>query len=63
MSISPIGGVNAAPSQTSHNLSKPESGELPGAPDHDGDGDDGAKTAPTANVSNAVVPGRVNLKA
>jgi len=63
MSISPIGGVNTVPSQAAHNASKPESGEVPGAPDHDGDADDGATKTPNAKVASAAVPGRVNLKA
>ena len=63
MSIGPIGGANAIPSPAARNVGKPESGELPGAAEHDGDADDAGVRAPTAKASSAPAPGHVNLKA
>jgi hypothetical protein len=43
MSIPPIGGPNPAlATQSLQPAVKPEDAEQPGAPDHDGDSDDGA---------------------
>ncbi len=59
MSISPIGGVGPAPNHpVTNTVGKPESTEVPGAPEHDGDGDDGAAKAPKIPT-----PGQVNIKA
>jgi hypothetical protein len=63
MSIGPVVGVNAVPSHAAHNVSRLESGEVPGTPDHDGDADDSATKAPIAKASKAAVPGRVDLEA
>lgn len=65
MSINPIGG--AAPVQ-SHavptSTAKPEAAEIPGAPDHDGDADNGAAHALTQAATPAkITPGQINLKA
>ncbi len=65
MSITPVGG--AAPAQ-SHAVptppAKPETAEVPGAPDHDGDSDNGAAHALTQAASPAkITPGQINLKA
>jgi hypothetical protein len=64
MSIGAVGGVNPTQSHISiANSGKPESGEVRGAPDHDGDSDDaGAKTS-AAKVSGAATPGHLNVKA
>jgi hypothetical protein len=57
MSIAAVGGVSPHVAFASVGVSRrPESGEVPGAPDHDGDSDDVARTA--------AAPGaRVNLYA
>lgn len=59
MSISPIAGVGHAAPTTP----RPEAAEVPGAADHDGDGDDAARAAaPPASVA-PPAPGRVDTKA
>ena len=64
MSISAVGGVSPAQGHVAlANISRPESGEVPGAPDHDGDSDDARTPAPASTVSNAAVAGHVNVKA
>ncbi len=64
MSIGPIGGVSPAQSHVvSGNVNKPESNEVPGAPDHDGDSDDGVAKAAASKASSAATPGRVNVTA
>lgn len=60
MSIGAIGGVSPVQSNAA---AKPESSEIPGAPDHDGDSDDsGAKTA-QAGAAGTTGAGRVDVKA
>ncbi len=60
MSISPIAGVGHAAPTTP----RPEAAEVPGAADHDGDGDDAAGRAAARPASVAPpVPGRVDTKA
>ncbi|HXD54006.1 MAG TPA: hypothetical protein VN618_04560 [Solirubrobacteraceae bacterium] len=61
MNIGPIGGAAATPSAP---ISKPESMEVPGAPDHDHDTDDSPANA-TANAAAVSAPklGRVDVKA
>ncbi len=64
MSISPVGGVSPAQSHVAlANISRPESGEVQGAPDHDGDSDDAGMPAPAATVASTAVAGHVNVKA
>ncbi len=64
MSIGAVGGVSPAQSHVVlANMSRPESGEVPGAPDHDGDSDDAGTPVPAATVSSAAVAGHVNVKA
>jgi len=62
MSISPIGGASPIQSQGIGNVPKPESGEAPGAPDHDSDSDNTTRKIPAATPSSPTV-GHVNLKA
>jgi len=63
MSIGAIGGVSPIQGHaTAVSIGKPESKEVPGAPDHDGDADDtGAKVSP-ASAPRATAAGRVNVK-
>jgi hypothetical protein len=64
MSVSAVGGVNPVQSHVAvANVGKPESGEVPGAPDHDGDSDDARTQPPAAKVSGATIAGSVNVKA
>jgi hypothetical protein len=64
MSINPIGGVGPAQSHVAiANISRPESNESQGAPDHDGDSDDAAIPAPAVTVASPAVAGHVNVKA
>jgi hypothetical protein len=64
MSISAVGGVNPAQSHVAlANISRPESGEVQGAPDHDGDSDNVGTQAPAPTVPSAAVAGHVNVKA
>jgi hypothetical protein len=53
MSIAPVGGVGHVATFTSVGaVQRPESTEVPGAPDHDGDSDDaGTKTAQPSSRS------------
>lgn len=61
MNIGPIGGAAATPSAA---ISKPESTEVPGAPDHDHDGDDSPAGATTGAVAvSAPKLGRVDVTA
>ncbi len=63
MSISAVGGVSSAQSQAATaNAKKPESSEVPGAPDHDNDADNRATTGSAAKVS-GLAAGTVNVKA
>jgi hypothetical protein len=55
MSIAPIGATGAHIPPAA--VQKPESAELPGAVEHDGDSDDGAATS-----APAAAPGRVDVK-
>jgi hypothetical protein len=57
MSIGPVAGVGSVPGAPA--AVKPEAKEIPGAPDHDGDSDDGAGAA---KVAKAPVAGHVNVK-
>ena len=62
MSISAVGGVNPAQSHVAlASISRPEYGEVQGAPDHDGDSDDTGVQTPAATV--VAVAGHVNVKA
>jgi hypothetical protein len=61
MSISPVSGVAAHLPATS-SAGKPESSEVPGQPDHDGDADDTVARS-TAVVPPSGKPGHVNVKA
>jgi hypothetical protein len=66
MSITPVGGA-AAPAQ-SHaapaSTAKPEATEIPGAPDHDSDADNGSAHALAQAATPAkITPGQINLKA
>lgn len=45
MSISPVGGVSLHQQLQSPAAAKPEAAEVRGAPDHDGDADDAAKSS------------------
>ncbi len=64
MSISPIGGVSPVQSHVaSGNVSKPESNEVPGAPDHDGDSDNAGTKVAAAKASSAAASGHVNVRA
>lgn len=64
MSIGAVGGVSPAPSHVVlANMSRPESGEVPGAPDHDSDSDDAGTPASATTVSSAAFAGHVNVKA
>ena len=45
MSISAVGGVSPLAFQSIASTGKPESAEVAGAPDHDGDSDDAATKA------------------
>jgi hypothetical protein len=56
MSISPIGGASLQSMLQVPSAAKPESAEVPGAPDHDGDSDD-------TGTSAALTPGSVDLTA
>lgn len=63
MSIGAIGGVNPIQGHSAAgSISKSEAGEVPGAPDHDGDADDtGTKVSPAA-TDGTKVAGRVDVK-
>jgi len=61
VSISAISGVAANLAATS-STGRPESSEVPGQPDHDGDADDTVARS-TAVVSPSSKPGHVNVKA
>lgn len=64
MSIDPVGGVGSAQGHAPlPSVAKPESGEVAGAPDHDGDADDAATQAPAAKASGVTLPGTLNVKA
>jgi hypothetical protein len=62
MGISAVGGVGSVRSHApAVSVSKPESIEIPGAPDRDGDADNRVQAAATKPA--AVKPGQVNVKA
>jgi hypothetical protein len=65
MSINAVGGVSPVPSHAAPaSVAKPESAEVKGAPDHDGDADDSAAHAPAqAATGSSATPGHVNVKA
>jgi hypothetical protein len=65
MSITPVGGAVPVQSHAAPTASvKPEAAEVPGAPDHDGDADNGSAHALTQAASPAkITPGQINLKA
>ncbi len=64
MSIGAIGGVSPVQSNAAvSSAAKPESGEVPGAPDHDGDSDNSGASAAQASASVTTGAGRVNVKA
>jgi len=58
MSINPVAGATGAPAQAPA-AAKPESAEVPGAPDRDGDSDDSKAAAPAGKIT----AGHVNIKA
>jgi hypothetical protein len=59
-SIPSVGSINSHISVAP--ASKPEGGEVPGAPEHDGDGDDAAATASAPAPRTSVYEG-VDVKA
>lgn len=63
MSIGAIGGVSPVQGRAAADgIGKPEAGEVPGVPDHDGDADHaGAKVSP-ASAPRATVAGRIDVK-
>ncbi len=64
MSINAVGGVSPAQSHVAlPNVSRPESGEVQGAPDHDGDSDDAGRPTTAATAATTAVAGYVNVKA
>ena len=63
MSISPVGGPSpVASSIGASSAAKPESKDVPGAPDHDSDSDQGTQAA-AVNAGRAAIVGQVNVKA
>jgi hypothetical protein len=64
MSIGAIGGVSPVQGHAAAgNVSKLESSEVPGVPDHDGDADDAGTKVSAAGASGARVAGGVDVKA
>jgi hypothetical protein len=64
MSINPVGGVSPIQSHAAPaSVGKPEAAEVKGAPDHDGDADNGTAHALAQAATPAATPGRVNVKA
>jgi hypothetical protein len=63
MSINPVGGASPVTvHQPVASTAKLESGEAPGAADHDGDADNGG-TPPAARAAAVTLPGTMNVKA
>ncbi|HME04437.1 MAG TPA: hypothetical protein VKG38_15560 [Solirubrobacteraceae bacterium] len=63
MTIGPVPAAGAVPNHAAATrASKPESKEVPGARDNDGDAEDTAKSAQAASPS-STLPGRVNVRA
>jgi hypothetical protein len=61
MSISAVGG--ASPVQSHVAPSKPESSEVAGAQDHDGDSEDAGAKVAAVSASSAKAAGRLDVKA
>jgi hypothetical protein len=61
MSITPVGSIGSAQAFAPASSVKPESAEIPGAPDHDGDSDDAAKAQSVATTRSTL--GSLNVKA
>lgn len=59
-----IGSIGAVGSPAAPPVARPESAEVPGAPDNDHDGDEAhAATTTTGSTATRSVPGQVDVKA
>ncbi len=64
MSIAPISGASSLQSfSAASSARRPESGETPGAADHDSDSDNASVQSTSAGASSASASGRVDVKA
>jgi hypothetical protein len=64
MSIGAIGGVSPMQGHAlAGSVSKPESSEVPGVPDHDGDADDAGTKVAAAPAADVKGTGGIDLKA